>query len=55
VVVQQIGGGIGGNRNGAGANRHVGIWNTDHVNEEWHRQDRTAAADKAKRKADERA
>ena len=53
-MVRQIDGGVGGDRDGAGADRHMGVGHADHIDHQRHRQDRSAAADQAQRKSDQR-
>ena len=53
-MVRQIDRGVGGDRDRAGADRDMGIGHADHIDHQRHREDRSAAADQAQRKSDQR-
>jgi hypothetical protein len=54
-VAGKIGGSAGGNGNSTGADGDVWGADADHIDQQWHGQDRAAAADEAEREADQAA
>jgi hypothetical protein len=53
-MIRQVDRRIRGHRDGAGADRDMGVGHADHIDHQRHRQDRSAAADQAERKSDQR-
>jgi hypothetical protein len=53
-MIRQIDRRVGGHRDGAGTDRHMGVGHADHVDHQRYCEDRSAAPDQAKRKSNQR-